>query len=390
MTTHEHGENPAPGPASRRLVVLYPFGLGHYVDREFLGFAPGYQTFFIVPSPGFPLTAGVPITVIPTKYGLLWPARFGMTAAGTFIPGLTTILRQIRAEIVVTYELHSSLTAIASDLQHSLGFRHVILCYETGSPALSCWGRFPPSRAMANRSAQHADLIVAHTERAKSSILELGISQSRVRRIYPGVYPSQLKTEPAATDAARPRRVGYLGGLRANKGITVLLDAIALYNSSSENVATEFRIAGSGPLVDEVRRLEYRYKNVHLVGWIPEVEKNRFLSELDLLVYPSSETKLAGLLRWEEQTATSALEAMAEGVPVLGSTSGALPEIIADAGGLFRMDSSSDLAAQLELILADRTRLGRLREQARSRAMSTFDIREAGRRFALSLAGTTA
>ena len=56
----------------------------------------------------------------------------------------------------------------------------------------------------------------------------------------------------------------------------------------------------------------------------------RHLRALDALVLPSESTPL-----WKEQFGHVLIEAMACGVPVVGSDSGAIPEVIGEAGLLF-------------------------------------------------------
>ena len=54
---------------------------------------------------------------------------------------------------------------------------------------------------------------------------------------------------------------------------------------------------------------------------------DRFWQGIDLLALPSLTTP-----RWAEQFGRVLVEAMARGVPVVGSSSGAIPEVIGDAG----------------------------------------------------------
>ncbi|WP_169337855.1 glycosyltransferase [Propionicicella superfundia] len=129
---------------------------------------------------------------------------------------------------------------------------------------------------------------------------------------------------PGAHDAPRtPLKVGYAGRLETYKGVDVLLRAIARTPDCT------LEVAGDGPerdaltaLADELGiagRVDFRG---HLGAQLPA-----FYRELDVLVVPSLPTK-----GWLEQFGRVVVEAMASGVPVISSASGALPEVVGDAG----------------------------------------------------------
>ncbi len=363
-------------PARRRLVVVYPAGHGHYVDREFLGWIPSTETVFVVPDDGFERECRAPIRFVHADYHVWWPRRNDFGMATTSVRSLSELLDGLRPDAVVSYELHSSLTHDVSAWARGVGVPHVVLCYETALPSESCWGVFPLSRWAAQSAGRGASLVVAHTDRARASVLALGVPAAKVRRLYPGVYLPPRASESPVDGAARVR-FGYLGGLRANKGLDTLLAAMDLAGGSTRDAPFDLWVAGSGPLESDLAESARRHPSVRAVGWLPEPEKRPFLQGLDALVYPSSETRFAGLLRWEEQTATAVLEGLAEGVPVVGTTSGALPEIVGEAGWIAPMDSPADLANCLVEVAADRAELRRRRPVARARAERWFEIRRA-------------
>ena len=65
-------------------------------------------------------------------------------------------------------------------------------------------------------------------------------------------------------------------------------------------------------------------------GQVPSTEIPRLLNELDVLVLPSLTRR-----NWKEQFGRILIEAMACEVPVVGSSSGEIPHLIADAGLVF-------------------------------------------------------
>jgi glycosyltransferase involved in cell wall biosynthesis len=69
---------------------------------------------------------------------------------------------------------------------------------------------------------------------------------------------------------------------------------------------------------------------------------------MDVLALPSrSEAS------WKEQFGRVLVEAMASGVPVIGSQSGAIPEVIGDAGLTFRERDAKGLALQVKRLAED-------------------------------------
>lgn len=141
--------------------------------------------------------------------------------------------------------------------------------------------------------------------------------------------PPEVNTSVFTPSLPRKRgdvfTVGYAGRLQALKGIDLLLDAIA-------GLPAGFRliVVGAGP---EEAALRKRCASLGLddrVAWRPPVSRKRMpevLNEMDVLVLPSRTGKY-----WKEQFGRVLVEAMACGVPVIGSDSGGIPAVIGEAG----------------------------------------------------------
>ena len=84
---------------------------------------------------------------------------------------------------------------------------------------------------------------------------------------------------------------------------------------------------------------------------------------LDVLVLPSRTTR-----RWAEQFGHVLLEAMAAGAVVVGSDSGAIPEVIGEAGVIFPERDTQALAGVIEQLADDPERRSRLRLAGGERA----------------------
>lgn len=131
------------------------------------------------------------------------------------------------------------------------------------------------------------------------------------------------------TPPERPRSggsfvVGFVGRLVEEKGGAWLLEALAQLDG-----VWQLDIIGSGPEQDPLAAQARRLGMADRVTFatLPSGRMPGYYQGLDVLVVPS-------LTRgnWKEQFGRVIVEAMACGVPVIGSSSGAIPDVIGDAG----------------------------------------------------------
>ena len=138
--------------------------------------------------------------------------------------------------------------------------------------------------------------------------------------------------------------VGYVGRLLRMKGVFMLLDMLP---QLPENAHIVF--LGSGPEEQSLRKattdagLEGR---VHLLGNIPYPELPKYINCLDLGIVPSQTRS-----RWKEQFGRSIVELMSCEVPVIGSDSGSIPEVLKDGGVIFPEHNLQELSALVLLMM---------------------------------------
>lgn len=144
-----------------------------------------------------------------------------------------------------------------------------------------------------------------------------------------------------------PLTIGFVGRMLPGKGLNVLAGALEKLKSEawrllvvgdgSEREEFERRLAAAG-LSD--RAIFTGAINFDLVP--------AYFQKMDMLLLPTETTK-----RIREQFGRVLVEAMASGVPVIGSTCGAIPEVIGDAGIVFTEGDPDALAAALRRMLSD-------------------------------------
>lgn len=171
---------------------------------------------------------------------------------------------------------------------------------------------------------------------------------------------------------------GYLGRLVEEKGILQLLDAFSRFHPEED---VSLLVIGDGPLRPEVER---RFTTPSLAGrarWLPVVPHRDVplhLGAMNALVLPS-------LTRpgWKEQFGRVLIEAIACGVPVIGSNSGEIPHLISRLGaGLIVPEGDvTALHAAMRRLAESQPLYDRLRECGRREVEEQFSYSALAYRF---------
>ena len=175
--------------------------------------------------------------------------------------------------------------------------------------------------------------------------------------------PSTVIPNPYADDVfkpvegiARDRELVFLGRLVSDKGVDVLIDALARLAREGRRIG--LTVIGDGPELPALRRQAHLLGldgRIDFVGRRSGVELVRLLHAHQILVVPSV---------WEEPFGVVALEGLACGCVPIVSNSGGLPDAVGDCGRVVAPRDAAALAQAIEALLGDPPALDRHRALA--------------------------
>lgn len=214
-------------------------------------------------------------------------------------------------------------------------------------------------------SYQTAESALAYSEEARQVMVQKGL-----------VCPSQVV--PYGTDLSlfqpHPNSIlrqvlhlqgkvvlGYIGRLVKEKGLDTLIEAVEIILNQGKSCSIAVLFVGTGAETDALKQ---RVQDAGLMaqfmfaGAVPHREAPEYMNCIDIFVLPSRTTPT-----WKEQFGRVIIEALACGVPVIGSDSGQIPILLRETGGglVFKEGNAEHLAAQILRIVddpAERHRMG--------------------------------
>lgn len=157
--------------------------------------------------------------------------------------------------------------------------------------------------------------------------------------------------------------LGYMGRISEEKGISLMLDTFRELKKTNPNV--ELLIAGGGPL----EHLLHEEEGVKFLGLIPHAEAYQFYEKIDLFLLPSQTRSF-----WKEQFGRVIAESVGSGKPVIGSDSGAIPEVLGNLNipYVFKEDSKIEFLRTIKQAIEDKNS-GRLLAMMESSRKLAFD-----------------
>jgi glycosyltransferase involved in cell wall biosynthesis len=235
----------------------------------------------------------------------------------------------------------------------------------------------PPFRWIEGYSHAHAAYAIAGNQAAAEVLRAKGFAGPLSVIPQFGVDPDLFTTKEPSLGHRAGLTIGYAGGLVPEKGVDTLLQAVALCHQpgspGQSAVPWRLRIAGTGPQQDALASLAADLDlaaQVDFLGKLSSTDMPAFYRDIDILVLPSRSTPT-----WQEQFGRVLVEAMASGVPVVGSDSGEIPHVIGDAGVVSPEGDAITLAAILTRLAADPAQRAELATRGRARVLAHYTQR---------------
>lgn len=232
-------------------------------------------------------------------------------------------------------------------------------CYHAGCVSLLGLARVGVQRGAWLRWRRVLRLIVANSEWLGRRLCEDGID---VGEVIPNGTPIRAP-RPALQD---PPTVAYAGRLVPEKGVNVLLEAMALVVKRIP--ASRLLIAGDGPqrgeLENQISRLGLQH-HVTMFGYLDPILLEERLSAAWVQTVPSL---------YEDPFPNVAIEAMMRGVAVIAAASGGVTEIVRDGstGYLVPSKDPSTMAQKLISMLENRAVAEQMGAVGRKVALAEF------------------
>jgi glycosyltransferase involved in cell wall biosynthesis len=289
---------------------------------------------------------GCPVTALAERPGL----RPGLVLR------LATLFRQLRPDVVHTHDIKPLL--YAAPAARLVRVRTLIHTKHYGTvPQLS-----QRQVMLGNLAGRIVDAFVCVSEDGARQTIAQGLAAERVRVIHNGIDLARYPCRGPATEGP----VTTVARLSPEKDVDTLLRA-ALRVAKQ---LPEFRlaIAGDGPCRANLEQLRDDLGLQQVVTFLGEIsDVSGLLARSRLFVLPSR----------TEGISLTILEAMASGLPVVGTRVGGNPEVVADeaTGRLVRSGDPAGLADAIVASLQDADESRRMGLAGRRRVEQHFDIR---------------
>lgn len=216
---------------------------------------------------------------------------------------------------------------------------------------------------------ESVDRFLAVTEKAKQSLIKEGVKPEKISVVNMGIDIKKFKPEKIKKESA-DINILCVARLVPEKGITDLLEAFLEIRKKNPKIKLTY--VGSGPLKKDL----IGFKNIYVKS-VPYQKINKEYQKADIFCLPSRETKT-----WAEQYGMCLIEAMASGLPIVTTTSGAIPEVCGEAALISHHSNVDELKSNLEKLINNLDLRQHLSQIARQRARSNYDSKKISKQIA--------
>ena len=215
-------------------------------------------------------------------------------------------------------------------------------------------------RAITRLALSRAARVTAPSNSLEEGVARLGIPRKRLTVVPDGVDTGFFRPGPPS----RQPVILFVGALTASKGVQYLLRSFP--HVIRQAPAYRAVVIGDGPARQDLMRLAQELgieTEVQFTGSLPQLAVRDWMQRAQILVLPSLNEGLGVVL----------LEALACGLPCVGSRVGGIPDVITpDVGLLVPPGHPNDLAAAILAILQNAQARRQMSMKARERAVRLY------------------
>ena len=222
---------------------------------------------------------------------------------------------------------------------------------------------------------KYIDHFITPTKLAKQALVEEGVDSKRITVISVGI---DLKKFKKLSYSSPTSEVGvlFVGRFVLEKGVKELLEAFSLLRKEFKNMT--LTLIGSGNLPTGVvsRGRDLRPAGVKVKS-VPYHLIHKEYQKADIFCLPSKATRY-----WREQYGMVLVEAMASGLPIVTTDTGAIKEVVGSAGIYAKPSDSQDLYIKLKRLIQDVKLRNRLSKVSLKWAKLRYDHRKIAQKIA--------
>lgn len=295
---------------------------------------------------------------------------------GDIVASYRRVLHEFDPDVVHVHNVHSYLSPVVAKLAHEHGARVVwtmhdyklmcpaYTCLRNGKPCELCvqgnkWNVVSQrcmkhslvASAVAwlealrwNRNAlqRHTHTFVCPSQFMARMMCKAGFDENKI-----AVLPNFANLEPQA--CTREDYYCYVGRLSSEKGVENLLEV-------ASRLPHHLKVAGSGPLEQELRKRYAQCSNIEFVGQLGQTGVTQLLARARMSTLPS---------QWYENNPLGVIESLMMGTPVVGTCMGGIAELIDDTSGI--VTTSQALGKAIDLAMSQQWDNDAIAQRAQAR-----------------------